>query len=103
VIILTRSARYSCPPARRAVCPVSDPSDTGLFFAVTIAGVDSGGCRRAPLRLRRNCHSALRPALSALNCPAVEPNTRAGLFLRPRSLPSQKGTIEPELAVIKSS
>jgi hypothetical protein len=39
------AARYSCPPARRAVCPLSDSFRHGAFFAVTIAGVDSEGRR----------------------------------------------------------
>ena len=49
----------------------------------TIAWVDSEGCRRTPLRLRVIIARLIRPQpeRASLACPAVEPNTRAGLFL----------------------
>jgi hypothetical protein len=50
----------------------------------TIAWVDSEGYRGTPLRLRGNVIARLirpQPERASLACPAVEPNTRAGLFL----------------------
>ena len=50
----------------------------------TIAWVDSEGYRGTPLRVRGNDIARLirpQPERASLACPAVEPNTRAGLFL----------------------
>jgi hypothetical protein len=50
----------------------------------TIAWVDSEGHRGTPLRLRVDVIARLirpQPERASLACPAVEPNTRAGLFL----------------------
>jgi hypothetical protein len=63
----------------------------------TIACVDSEGYGGTPLRLRGNVIARLirpQPERASLVCPAVEPNTRAGLFLCRPSEASQDGTPE---------
>jgi hypothetical protein len=45
------------PPSPSALLPRSSPTRAGLFCAVTIAWVDSEGCRRGPLM--PYCRSAL--------------------------------------------
>jgi hypothetical protein len=70
----------SCPPALARCCPVRVLLARGFFVPLTIAWVDSEGCRRAPLM--PYCRSALNSlSPNALACPAVEPILARGFFV----------------------